>query len=1147
MSSTRPSPTPGGGGGGAPAARAAAAQYEWDFATAADMVERRDMGKYHEIIGGLDGLCARLKTDPRSGVAAASIPGRVAQFGSNELTMKDPVTFWEMLVDALGDRIIQILTVAAIIAIIFGVTLPNPHTGVVEYSHGWIKGTALLISVTIVVMMGAVSNYQKAKKFEEMEREQSVRKVSVTRDGVQTTVLSNEIVMGDLLHLEPGMEIPADGMLAQGFNLKTNESPITGEPDLIEKDDEHAFIVSGTAVEEGSGTMIVLAVGMQSFQGRLKDMTSDPKKKFKEEQKNRGGKDGDVPSPKAAPDDGVEMDAKNKNTEGGDDGKGDGSGSDSDSDDDAAETPLQKHLAALAEKIGKIGLLLAVGMVTALCIKEGILIAEFGKAANAANFLAFVIVGVTLIAVAIPEGLPLAVTISLAYSMKAMMEDHCMVRVLQACETMGAATAICSDKTGTLTTNQMTVVQGLICETEFLITGYKLEPRRGANVTQCDRTNFKIENNKEANLELFARALSLNSTAREQPNKETGKMEWAGNKTEVGLLGVCALLGYKYKDFRTALPEGAMHQYQFNSVKKKMTTLVKQPDGMVAYVKGASEIVTSYCNRYVTRDGTTAALDAAKMQEINAVIEDMASQGNRTIALAYTVSDFTEFPKEEPDLVSGLIFMGVLGVQDPVREEVPEAVRRCGTAGLVVRMVTGDNINTAKAIGRKCGIFNDATDLAMEGPEFARMAEQEPARLMAMLPKVRILARSSPKDKYVLVGMLQDEKGGAEVVGVTGDGTNDAPALRLADVGFAMATGTDIAKGAADMVLLDDNFATVVTAIKWGRAVNDNIKKFLQYQLAINFAGVLLTVIGSLASSSSKEPIAPVQLLWLNLIMDSLAALALATEKPEDASLDRHPVYQAAPLMTNRMWSFILIHGSYQCLIVLLMFFLAHDWFQIVEDEQVCEPAIVGALNVTKNADGSYAHPVTRWCVDRCKSVGGIIASTDTMYCQQGLTHGTVMFNTFIWFQIFNVFNARKIYGEMNPFEGLFDRSRTMVFVFGVVLLFQTIAVEFFHEFMSVKPLRWQYWLICIAFGAFELVLGVFVRALPIQDYVPDVAAEKTARERERTKSAQAGDRQLLDTHGDPALKRSNSIHKPRRASVHSNGAGDAPSSVPAS
>ena len=972
--------------------------YPVDTEVLAEVIERRNMDQLQQFYGGVGGFADIVKADMKTGIQSSTVAGRQEELGVNELDKKEPVTFIEMLAEAYGDRVIQILCVAAFISIIFGLFLPDPYTGEVERSTGWIKGVAILISVQVVTLIGAVQNYNKAKKFEEMEAEQAIKQVSVFRDGKECTIDSTELVVGDVLILETGMEMTCDGLLIRGEDLRTNESPITGEPDLIEKTLENdVFIVSGTSVEEGTGTVMVAAVGMNSFRGKLKAALDD------------------------------------------------------DSDD---ETPLQEHLTELGDNIGYIGLIGAVGLMLALSLKEVILITTDDKKATAAAFLAYVIIAITLIAVAIPEGLPLAVTISLAFAMRAMMEENCMVRVLASCETMGAATAVCSDKTGTLTTNEMTVVQVLIAEKEFVLDGYGVNARQTAQVV--DRDNLKHGLSSMSNLleTHVVWPLSVNSTARQQTNDE-GRLVWVGNKTEAGILGFIGRLGFNYQEPRDEMHKAHDYkQYPFSSAKKRMTTVARRSDGKYwAYIKGASENVLSQCDRYLDKDGTVVPLNDSLRSHFDEIIVDMAKQGNRTIGVAFNETDFSAIPSDEPEEMK-FVFTGVLGIQDPIRQEVPDAVMRCGTAHLSVRMVTGDNINTAIAISKKCGIYDENEGhIAMTGPDFREMFRNEKDKLIELLPRLRVLARSSPNDKYVLVGMLQDEHG--EVVGVTGDGTNDAPALKLADVGFAMNSGTDIAKGASAMVLIDDNFATVITAIKWGRSVNDNIKKFIQYQLAINAAGVWLTIIGSLASSTSKEPIAPVQLLWLNLIMDTLAALSLATERPEEASLTRLPVYKQAPLITNKMRAFIGLHGTYQFIIVMLILFLGHKWFDTKEQFE-----------------------------DECTRVGGVWDS-ETTICAQGTEHSTILFNTFIWFQVFNVVNARKIYGEWNCFEGMWDRSKIMLGVFGIIIALQVIAVELGGSALSTQGLSWQMWLVCIGFGFSEWIVGFVFRVLPVQDYIP--------------------------------------------------------------
>eukprot|EP00760_Papus_ankaliazontas_P014433 PhM_4_TR16080/c6_g1_i1/m.38354/K01537/E3.6.3.8; Ca2+-transporting ATPase len=766
-------------------------------------IERKDMEKY-ESMGGVEALLKGLQSDPEKGINSASLGSRRLAFGWNKFTEREPVKFFDLILVALEDRMVQLLIVAAVISIIFGMTMEDAHTGEVDRSKGWIEGTAILISVSVVVLVGAGNDYQKAKKFEEIAKKQSIKMVQVIRDGHQITIDSTELVVGDVMVLETGQQFVADGFLISGQDIRCNESAMTGESDLIRKRPGHdVCFLSGTNLEEGSGKILIVAVGMSSFMGTMKEKTEG------------------------------------------------------DSDQD---TPLQIKLGIMADQIGKVGMIIAVVLFVALATKETVSVLKDDEEALASRYLRYIIVCVTVVVVCIPEGLPLAVTISLAYGMKSMMDDNCMVRIMASCETMGAATAICSDKTGTLTTNVMTVVQGYIAETEFYFSKTGIKPRH-SNVQELDRANTRL-NMPKATLDHFLLALAINSTAMQQMGDD-GKLMWVGNKTEHGLLGFVIDCKNDVSNLRQSISAENKRQYPFSSAKKRMSTVVQDPATNVftQYCKGASEWILDDCGKMLDIRGDVVDITPEKRQVMQDAIADMATQGNRTIAVSYCpLPAISMFPEEEP-MEKNMIFMGVLGIQDPLRDAVPHAIEVSTRAGLTIRMVTGDNINTAIAIAKKSHIFEEnGWDLAMTGPEFRDVYENTPEALFEIVPRLRVLARSSPHDKHVLVDTLQQL---GEVVGVTGDGTNDAPALKLANVGFAMNTGTDIAKGAAHMILMDDNFATVVAAIKWGRAVNDNVRKFLQFQLAVNFAGVLLTFVGAISSDNNEEPLKPVQLLWL--------------------------------------------------------------------------------------------------------------------------------------------------------------------------------------------------------------------------------------------------------------------------------------------
>ena len=525
-------------------------------------------------------------------------------------------------------------------------------------------------------------------------------------------------------------------------------------------------------------------------------------------------------------------------------------------------------------------------------------------------------------------------------------------------------------------------------------------------------------------IDQFCEAVSLNSTAEEKLEPD-GTMVWAGNKTEIGILSFLKTkIGVDPADLQKSFPAGAVKQFPFDSEKKRMTTVVKKGNKFVLYVKGAPDILLAKCSSYMSSAGKVMPMSKDREEYLNAVITDMALLGNRCILVAVTdLPGLSAMPVHDPE-VHDSTCIAILGIQDPVREEVPSAVKKCQKAGITVRMVTGDNKQTACSIAEKAGIFNRDGGLAMEGLEFRNMAENDPAKLIQILPKLQVLARSSPQDKYVLVDLL---KKAGHVVAVTGDGTNDAPALKLAQVGFAMASGTAIAQTASDIVLRDDNFVSVVKACMWGRNVNDNIKKFLQFQVTVNIVGVALTFFGAAFSDNNEPPFTPVQLLWLNLIMDTLAALALATEKPSEELLDRMPSHKDSPLITSRMWVNIIGHAIFQFAVLL---------------------GLMGAN-------------------------GAALFGIEF----ESVHHKTIVFNTFILIQIWNEFNARKLHGEFNIFSGI-ERSIGHLQVTVIMVVFQFCAVQYFGDFFGTHALNAAQWFACIALGALCVPYGMLLNVV---------------------------------------------------------------------
>jgi Ca2+ transporting ATPase len=658
-------------------------------------------------------------------------------------------------------------------------------------------------------------------------------------------------------------------------------------------------------------------------------------------------------------------------------------------------------------------------------------------------FVKFVIIGVTVLVVAVPEGLPLAVTLALAYSVKKMMLDNNLVRHLDACETMGNATAICSDKTGTLTTNRMTVVQSYIGGVH-----YKSTP--------------KFETLPSSVASLLIDAISFNSayTTRVMPPDNPGdNPKQVGNKTECALLGFVLDLGKDYQTKRDAMPEDKLHKvYTFNSVRKSMSTVIplSNDEGFRVFTKGASEMVMKKCMFIFGKDGTLLRFPKEEQEKlVKNVIEPMASDGLRTICLAYKdyVKRKPAAPNEiqmeaEPDwddedsIITRLTCLCIVGIQDPVRPEVPEAIRRCQRAGITVRMVTGDNVNTARSIALQCGIIKPGEDfLVLEGKEFNKRIRSSTGEVKQELfdkvwPRLRVLARSSPSDKYILVKHIIESKlnPNREVVAVTGDGTNDGPALKKADVGFAMGiAGTDVAKEASDIILTDDNFSSIVKAVMWGRNVYDSIAKFLQFQLTVNVVAVIVAFVGACAIEDS--PLKAVQMLWVNLIMDTLASLALATEMPTSSLLLRKPYGRTKPLISRTMMKNIIGHAIYQLVVIFFLLFGGDRFFDI---------------------DSGQDAPLNSYPTQ----------------------HFTIIFNTFVMMTLFNEVNSRKIHGERNIFEGLFSNP----IFYGILIvtaIAQIVIVQFGGRPFNTAALTVEQWMWCVLFGFGVLLWGQLITTIP--------------------------------------------------------------------
>ncbi|XP_045846325.1 plasma membrane calcium-transporting ATPase 2 isoform X6 [Meles meles] len=996
--------------------------------------------KIKETYGDTEAICRRLKTSPVEGLpgTAPDLEKRKQIFGQNFIPPKKPKTFLQLVWEALQDVTLIILEIAAIISL--GLSFYHPpgesNEGCAtaqggaedegEAEAGWIEGAAILLSVICVVLVTAFNDWSKEKQFRGLQsRIEQEQKFTVVRAGQVVQIPVAEIVVGDIAQVKYGDLLPADGLFIQGNDLKIDESSLTGESDQVRKSvDKDPMLLSGTHVMEGSGRMVVTAVGVNSQTGIIFTLLG------------AGGEEEEKKDKKAKQQDGaaaMEMQPL-KSAEGGD------------ADDKKKanmhkkeKSVLQGKLTKLAVQIGKAGLVMSAITVIILVLYFTVDTFVVNKKpwlpectpVYVQYFVKFFIIGVTVLVVAVPEGLPLAVTISLAYSVKKMMKDNNLVRHLDACETMGNATAICSDKTGTLTTNRMTVVQAYVGDVHY------------KEIPDPSSINAKT-------LELLVNAIAINSAYTTKilpPEKEGALPRQVGNKTECGLLGFVLDLKQDYEPVRTQMPEEKLYKvYTFNSVRKSMSTVIKLRDeSFRMYSKGASEIVLKKCCKILNGAGEPRVFRPRDRDEmVKKVIEPMACDGLRTICVAYR--DFPSSPEpdwdNENDILNDLTCICVVGIEDPVRPEVPEAIRKCQRAGITVRMVTGDNINTARAIAIKCGIIHPGEDfLCLEGKEFNRRirnekGEIEQERIDKIWPKLRVLARSSPTDKHTLVKGIIDSTHTEQrqVVAVTGDGTNDGPALKKADVGFAMGiAGTDVAKEASDIILTDDNFSSIVKAVMWGRNVYDSISKFLQFQLTVNVVAVIVAFTGACITQDS--PLKAVQMLWVNLIMDTFASLALATEPPTETLLLRKPYGRNKPLISRTMMKNILGHAVYQLTLIFTLLFVGEKMFQI-----------------DSGRNAPLHSPPSE--------------------------HYTIIFNTFVMMQLFNEINARKIHGERNVFDGIFRNPIFCTIVLGTFAI-QIVIVQFGGKPFSCSPLQLDQWMWCIFIGLGELVWGQVIATIP--------------------------------------------------------------------
>ena len=863
------------------------------------------------------------------------------KYGANLLTPPKRPSLLKLYLEKFEDPVVRVLLIAAVFSLIISV-IEN------EYA----ETIGIIAAILLATGIGFYFEYDANKKFDLLNAVNEETLVKVIRNGRIQEIPRKDVVVGDIVVLETGEEIPADGELIEAISLQVNESNLTGEPvinkTIIEADfDEEAtyasnLVMRGTTVVDGHGSMKVLRVGDATEIGKVARQSTE------------------------------------QTTE---------------------PTPLNIQLTKLANLIGKIGFTVAGLAFLIFFIKDVVLYFDFGALNGWHDWLPvlertlkYFMMAVTLIVVAVPEGLPMSVTLSLALNMRRMLATNNLVRKMHACETMGAITVICTDKTGTLTQNLMQVH-----EPNF----YGLKD--GGKLADDDISR------------LIAEGISANSTAFLEETGEGEKPKGVGNPTEVALLLWLNSQKRNYLELR----EGArvLDQLTFSTERKFMATLVKSPliGKKVLYIKGAPEIVLGKCKEVIL-DGRR--VDSVEYRStVEAQLLGYQNMAMRTLGFAFRLVEDNE-PDDCVALVSenNLNFLGVVSIYDPISTEVPAAVAKCQSAGIGIKIVTGDTPGTATEIARQIGLWKpeDTERNRITGVAFAELSDEE---ALDRVMDLKIMSRARPTDKQRLVQLLQ-QKGA--VVAVTGDGTNDAPALNHAQVGLSMGTGTSVAKEASDITLLDDSFNSIGTAVMWGRSLYKNIQRFIVFQLTINFVALLIVLLGSIVGT--ELPLTVTQMLWVNLIMDTFAALALASIPPSESVMNDKPRRSTDFIISKAMQHNIFGVGTLFLVVLMAMIY----YFT--------------------NADGGMT-------VQRL----------------------TIFFTFFVMLQFWNLFNARVFGTTDSAFKGL-TKSYGMELIVLAILGGQFLIVQFGGAVFRTEPLDWQTWLIIIGSSSLVLWIGELIR-----------------------------------------------------------------------
>ncbi len=873
-----------------------------------------------------------MKRQHDKGLTIQQVIASRERYGINVLTPPEREPLWKQFLAKFDDPLIKILLVALVLSM-----------GLSAYEYFWLQSgmsvlfepVGILIAVVLATLVGFLVEVGAAKKFRLLNQTDDHVGVKVMRDGHITQVPRQDIVVGDIVILETGEMVPADGVLIDSFDLRVDESSFTGEPSTWKTHDAEAAsqateatypantLLRASTVIEGHATMRVERVG---------DMTEYGK---------------------------VYRDAQIDNH---------------------IKTPLTQQLDRLGRTIAR-GSYVMAGLLVLGRVLEYVVSGSEGVVADAQYFIETVMLAVTLIVVSVPEGLPMSVTLSLALSMRKMLKHNNLVRRMHACETMGAATVICTDKTGTLTQNKMQVYQAHF---------YGLE---GGDTMGDDEAS-----------RLVCESIACNSTAFLDDSDER-QVVALGNPTEGALLLWLRDAGVNYMDIRDSVETVA--QLPFSTMTKYMATVVQRPSGQcLLLVKGAPEIVMRHCQQTVA--GVT-------LQQTADELSLYQSKAMRTLAFACAeVADVHEadamIHRLQAGEVPALTLLGIVAISDPVRPDVPAAIQDSLNAGVKIKIVTGDTGATAREIGRQVGLWTDSDgdDAIITGTDFAAMTDDEAAQRAA---HIKIMARARPDDKARLVRLLQQQ---GEVVAVTGDGTNDAPALNAAQVGLSMGDGTAVAKEASDITILDNSFTSINKAVLWGRSLYSNIQRFILFQLAVNVCACLVVAI---CSFFSKQPALTVtQMLWVNLIMDTFAALALASLPPNSILMKQRPRDSQASIITSSMMRFILISGMLFAVLMIVMYYL-----------------------FVREAEGGRVF------------MRGINPNISPY--EMG-----VFFSVFVFLQFWNMLNARSFATGKWAFNNMED-SKVFWAVAAVIFVGQICIVQYCYPLFNCAPLALKDWL----------------------------------------------------------------------------------------